>query len=332
MANMERADVNGPAFLAAIWASLGAAAVFEVLTVPQTQDKTVWAASPWKQDPYHTAVYLAQFAVPVLMLMIAVRLLVWRAPGGADRAQQTVRAAGTLTALIGLTLAFEWASVIGRANASSRGMWASALLTGLVVISVLTVVATALLVRCRWPRGSSGRWRHDWLGDVVFIGRRIPVLRRWASPDAVAWARRRAMTVFVVLSVLAAAAIAGAQAIGERMTDPLFIAWLLIAETACNLAFCVITNAAAGFIARPPRTLPRRITEASVVAGCLAILVAIAFHDELWSAIGTGPLTSPALETLTLGAGLATALVTAAFLLARASVAAPPDRGDAASA
>jgi hypothetical protein len=138
--------------------------------------------------------------------------------------------------------------------------------------------------------------------------------------------------VFLVLSVLAAAAITGAQAIGERLTDPLFIAWMLMAETAANLAFCVISNAVAGFIARPPRARPRRIAETSVVAGCIAILVAIAFHDALWSVLGTGPLTPPALAALTLGAGLATSLVAAALRLARTSGATPQDRGGSASA
>ncbi|HEX3955022.1 MAG TPA: hypothetical protein VHZ03_00145 [Trebonia sp.] len=328
---MEDVDEIGRASAAAVLASLGAAVVFEALTVPATQDTTVWAASPWKEDPYHTVVSLAQFAVPMLALVIALRLLAWRAPGGPDRAQQAVRAAGAMTALIELTLAFEWAAVIGRMRAWSWGPWTSVLVIGLVVASVLNVAVMALLVRCHRGRGSFGRWRHDWLGDVLFVCRRIPVLRRWASPDVAAWARRRAMTVFVVLSVLAGAVFTGFQAIGERWTDPLLIAWLLIVETTSNLAFCVISNGAAGFIARPPRTRLRRIAEASVVAGSLAILVVIAFHDALWQAFAAGPLTSEGLVALTLGAGLATSLVTAAVLLACVCRTTPPDRDDAAS-
>lgn len=329
---MQRVGESERACSAAVWASLGAAGVFEVLTVLATQDKTVWAVSPWREDPYHTVVLLAEFAVAMLAVVIALRLLAWRAPGGPDRAQQTVRAAGVMTAMIGLTLAFEWVAVIGGTPASQRGTWTWVQVGGLVVTSVLTVAVTVLLVRCRRPRGSSSRWQHDWLGDVVFLCRRIPVLRRWASPQAAAWARHHAMTVFLVLSVLAGAVFTGAQAIGERLTDPLFIAWMLIAETAVNLAFCLISNATAGFIARPSRTRPRRIAEAAVVAGCLAILVAIAFHDALWSALGTGPLTSQALAALTLGAGLVTSLVTAALLLASPRRVTPQDRDRAASA
>jgi hypothetical protein len=146
---MGREAENGRASLVVILASLGTACLFEVLTVLATQDKTVRAASPWQDDPYDAVVSLTQFAVPMLALVIALRLLAWRSPGGPDREQQTVRAAGVMTALIGLTLVFEWAAVIGGAHASSWGMWTSVLISGLVVASMLTVVVMALLMRCR---------------------------------------------------------------------------------------------------------------------------------------------------------------------------------------
>ena len=59
----------------------------------------------------------SQFAVPMLAAVIALRLLAWRAPGGQDRARQVVRATGMMTALIGLTLVFEWAAVAVGAHA-----------------------------------------------------------------------------------------------------------------------------------------------------------------------------------------------------------------------
>lgn len=309
-------EENGRVSSAVVWGSLALAVVFEALTVLETQDKTVRAASPWQDDPYDVMVSLAQFTVPMLALVIALRLLAWRAPGGADRVQQTVRAAGAMVTLVGLTVVSEWAAVIATTSASSSGTWASVLIGGLVVNSLLTAVAAVSLGRRPRPRRSAGGPRNDWLGDAVFLCRRIPVLRRWAGPDAMVWVRRRAMTVFVTLSTLAAAALTGAQAIGERWTDPLLIAWFLVVAATSNLAFCVISNAVAGFIARPPRARPRRIAEASAVAGCVAISAATAFRDALWAVFGTGSLTSvPALAALTLGAGLVTSLVTAALPL-----------------
>ena len=323
---MKRADENRRSSFVAVWASLGAAAVFDALTVLATQDKTVRAASPWQEDPYDAVVSLGQVAVPMLAVVIALRLLAWRVPGGPDRAQQTVRAAGAMTTLIGLSLAFEWAAIIRGANASTWGAWTSVLIGGLVVTSLLTAAVIVLLVRCRQPRGSSGPWRHDWLGDVVLLCQRIPVLRHWAGPDAAAWVRRRAMTVFVTLSLLAAAAITAAQAIGEHWTNPLLIAWLLIVQATSYLAFCVVTNAVAGFIVRPTRTRRRHAVETAVVAGGIAIHVAVAFRDAVWAALGMGPLTSvPALAAFTLGVGLATSAVTAGLLLARTARPKPPD-------
>ncbi|MER6024972.1 hypothetical protein [Streptomyces sp. NPDC001851] len=314
---MEHVKENGRASSAVVWASLGAAGVFEALTVLETQDKTVRAASPWQDDPYDVVVSLTQFTVPVLALVIALRLLAWRAPGGADRVRQTVRAAAAMVTLVGLTVVSEWAAVVAGAPAASSGAWRPVLIGGLVVNSVLAAAIAVLLVRCHRGCGPSGGRRHDWLGDAVFVCRRIPVLRAWAGPDAVTTVRRRAMTLFVTLSTLDAAAITGAQAIGEGWTDPLLTAWMLIVVATSHLAFCVISNTVAGFIARPPRTRPRRIAEASVVTGCVAISAATAFRDALWPVFGTGALTSvPALAALTLGAGLVTSLVTAAVLLA----------------
>src|SRR4051812_27751747 len=178
---------NRSASPAVIVACLGTAAVFEVLTVFATQDWTARAASPWQDDPYDAVVSVAQFAVPMLGVVIAMRLFAWRAPGGPDRVQQTVRAAAAMLALIGLTAAFEWAAVIGGTHASSRDAWTFVLVAGLVLVSFLTAIMTTLLVRRRAPRGSSQRWRHDWLGDVVVICRRVPVLRRWATPAAAQW-------------------------------------------------------------------------------------------------------------------------------------------------
>ncbi len=297
-----------------ILASLGAAGLFEVLTALATQAKSVRAVSPWREDPYNVVVSLTVLAVPMLALAILLRLPAWRAPGSPDRAQQTARAAGAMITLVVLTLVTEWAAVIAGVHDPVWNRWTSVLVGGLAVNSVVTGAVAASLWRRRRPRGSSGAWRHDWLGDIVLLCERTHVPRRWTGPEAVAWVRRHAMTVFASASLLAAIAVTGAQAVGERWTDPLLIAWMLVVELALLLAFCVVGNAVAGFIARPPRTRLRRLAETSTVIGCVAIHVAIAFRDALWPR----PLTSvPALAAFTLGAGLVAGLVTAVLLTMR---------------
>ncbi len=302
----------------AVVASLGAAVVFEVLTVLESQDQAIRAASPWQDDPYNTAVSLTVFTVPVLAVLIGLRLLAWRWPGGFDRGRQVVRAAAVMTALAGLTAACEWAAVAVRAHRSSWTGRTGLLIAGLAAVTLLLAVAAVLLARCRQPRGIPAAWRHDWLADVTGACALIPVVRRWPAGRVAAWGRSHAMRVFTGASLLAAAGVIGALAVGERWTSPLLIGWAVTAETAAFLAFCVISNAVACFIARPPRSPARRAAEAAVVSGGVAVQLTIAFHDPLWHLVRGRPLASAAdLAVLTLGPGAAAALVAAAFLLWR---------------
>jgi hypothetical protein len=302
----------------AVAASLGAAAVFEVMTVLETQDQAVRAVSPWRDDPYNTAVSLAVFTVPALAVLIGLRLLAWRWPGGFDRGRQVVRAAAVMTALAGLTAACEWAAVAERAHRSSWSGRTGLLIAGLAAQTLLLAVAAGLLARRRQPRGAPVGWRHDWLADVTGACALIPVVRRWPARRAAAWVRAHAMGVFTAASLLAAAGVIGALAVGERWTSPLLIGWAVTAETAAFLAFCVISNAVACFIALPPRPPARRAAEAAVVLGGVAVQLAIAFHDPLWQLVRGRPLASASdLAVLTLVPGAAAALAAAAFLLWR---------------
>lgn len=69
---------------------------------------------------------LAQFTVPMLGLVIGLRLLCWRLPGGPDRAHQMLRAAAVVTALVAVTVGFEWAAVAHDAHRSSWNGWTQA--------------------------------------------------------------------------------------------------------------------------------------------------------------------------------------------------------------
>lgn len=121
-----------------------------------------------------------------------------------------------------------------------------------------------------------------------------------------------------MLALAIAAGVVGAQVIGDDWTDPLLIAWALVVGTARNFAFCVIANAAAGFIARPARARAGRVAETSVLTGTAVLIVVTAFRDAVWRPLAGGPVSSVAvLATLTLGAGLAASVITAVLLHAR---------------
>ncbi|MGW4567857.1 hypothetical protein ACWEN3_37590, partial [Streptomyces sp. NPDC004561] len=71
---MERRDGTGRAALTAIWTALSTAGLFEVLSLLESQDKTVRATSPWQDDPYDVFVSFAIFAVPMLAGVIVLRM------------------------------------------------------------------------------------------------------------------------------------------------------------------------------------------------------------------------------------------------------------------
>lgn len=317
---MQRTGPDGDApsaALRAILVSLGAAVLFEVLTVLETQNHAVRSVSPWRNDPYNTPVSLAQLTVPVLAVLIGLRLLAWRWPGRLDRAQQVVRAAAVMTALAALTAVCEWSAVAVRAEHASWNGRTDLLIAGLAADSLVIAAAAVLLARCRSHDASAG-WQHDWLGDIAQACGRVLVLRNWPAGRLADWMRAHAMAVFAAVSLLAAAVVTSGMAVGEGWRDPLLIAWSVVADTTAFLAFCIVSNAIACFIARRPRTLARRAAEVAAVSGGAAVLITIAFHDSLWHLIRGRSLNSVLdLVILTLGVSAVAAAAAPAFLLWR---------------
>ncbi|GAA3302656.1 hypothetical protein Dvina_51260 [Dactylosporangium vinaceum] len=304
----------------AVLAALATAVAFEAQAVLATQDKTVRAVSPWQDDPYDAFVSFALVAVPPLVVVIAGRLPLWRAPGGPDRQQQTARAAGALTGLVGLTLAAEWAAVGACAHSAVWSGRTTALIAGLAGQTILTAAVAGTLWLRRAPRGTARGWRHDWLGDVVLLAGRVPLARRWATPHVAVWVRGHTTGVFAAASLLAGIGVIGAQALGEGWTDPLLIGWAVTVVATSMFAFSVATNAVAGFITRPARTRTARTAEAAVLAGSVALSLMTAIRDSVWTAVTGRPVGSVlGLVCLTVGAGLAASALTAAVLVARSN-------------
>lgn len=297
----------------AIGAGVLTAVVFEAFTLLATQDKTVRATSPWQDDPFNVPVSVAIFTVPVLAVVVLSRLAAWRLPGSARRGWQLRRATATMVGIVGGTVAFEWAAVTTRQHRASWSGWTAVLVAGLVATTLLAVATIGLLLRSRTERPRQGEQPSDWLDDVVVLARRVPLAGPLVTPANVAWVRRHAMVVFASVSTVAALGVIGALAVAEGWTDPALFGWAVAVEATSNLAFCVLSNHVAGFIARPPRSPGRRRVEAAVVAGCIAVQLAVAFRDVIWQVVSrpAGPTTVGALAVLTLSAGVAAGAVTA---------------------
>ncbi len=278
--------------------------LFEVFLVVGIQDKTLLAATPWQDDPFHTWVSLAVFALPMLLTVTASRMagpwLPWGRSGAAGRRRDLVKAGLLMTAFDSVTALVCWLAVLLRAD---HALWTGRTTWLVVVLAVLTIpvpVVAGIGVRCLadLPVERDA----DWVGDV--LPARLAV-----------WVRRHDRSVFLGASVVAAVVIIGALAYGERWTDPLLIAWGLAVEVTCYYAFCVLTNAVLGFVDRPARD---RRTERAVVVGSLAGLAAVAWHDQLAAWVGMAPLDSVAhLVELTGGVGVLGFLVALVVLRLR---------------
>lgn len=305
------AGERAPRARSVIVLGLVTAAVFEWCTVLATQDKPVRAVSPWQGDPYDTAVSLTQFTVPVLAVLIALRLLLWRAAGQSDRAQQLIRAVAVLAAMVALTAGAEWAAVAVGADRASWNWMTVLLIAALAVVSALTVLLAALLARAFRSPPAEG-WRYDWLGDLFLLAAPVPGIRRCANRDCAAWVRLHAVSVFAALSALAGALEVSGMIIGEQWRDPVLISWAILVITAADLSCCLVGNAVAGFVARPARSPGQRAGERAVVGGTVAVLLAVAFRDQIWGLFTRQPLNSAgSLAGLTLGAGAVVAAATA---------------------
>lgn len=276
-----------PAFVLAV----GLATTFEVFLVLCTQSKAIMDVTPWQDDPFHAWISLVVFALPMLLVVTALRAvgpwLPWGRSSDAGRQRDLVKAGLVLTAFVAATALDCW---LAAALGEHRSLWdrrTTWLLVALAVMTAALPVVAWLGVRdlARLPRERDA----DWVGDVL-------------PARLAAWVRRHDSAVFLSASAVAAGAIIGALAHRERWSDPVLTGWALAVELTCYYAFCVLTNAVLGFVDRPARD---RRTERAVVLGSLVLQAAVAMHGQLEPVLGFGsPDGVGRLVQVTVGPGL----------------------------
>jgi hypothetical protein len=300
----------------AIALALGNGVLFSAFAALSTQVKALQAATPWQDDPYHGMVSFAGFLVPALTFLTALRLVLWRRGAALPRfrVDQLLRAALVNVALVAGTVLTDWVAVALRAD---RPLWNSTTPWLIGVIGVLTVTSagcgqTWARARRALPDGPDDG---DWLDDLARLVNLVTVrpldLRR-----PIALLRRHIVAFATGFSLLAGIGVAGAQAVGEGVTDPVLISTYAVIGTGGFLAFCLVCDAAL-HIARPQRQVSTWWI--AVVAGCAGLPVSAVFRDGIWALLdlpGTVD-TSAELALITVGgAGAAFAL---SLLTARAA-------------
>ncbi|MFE3255493.1 hypothetical protein ACFXPS_03855 [Nocardia sp. NPDC059091] len=279
---------------AALIASFVAGAGFVAFAWTTTQAKTVRAASPWQDDPYDVVVSFTEFVVPAVLLLMALRMLLWRngQPQPAFRVAQLVRTAAASTGLVAVTAVTDWVAVAVEAD---RTEWIAPTTPVLITaLTVLTGVTTAGLTLQRKAvrllvseRVHDGDWVHDIepLAALLTGGRAI--VRPSYYRSAAAFTRRHDIAVLAAAAVSAGAAVTAAQAIGERWTDPLLIVFAMVVATSGFFGMAMLGNHILVFIAPVPR--PNRIhraVRAAATAAALGIPATVALRAAIWSRLG----------------------------------------------
>ncbi|MEV6097331.1 hypothetical protein [Nocardia sp. NPDC051981] len=279
---------------AALMASVVAGAGFVAFAWTTTQAKTVRAASPWHDDPYDVVVSFTEFVVPAVLLLMALRMLLWRndQTQPAFRVAQLARTAAASTGLVAMTAATDWIAVAVDAD---RTAWTATttpvLITALTVLTAVT--AAGLMLQRKALRLPVSERVHDgdWLDDIeplaaVLTGGRA-IVRPSHYRSAAAFTRRHDIAVLAVAAVAAGAAVTATQAIGERWTDPLLIVFAIVVATSGFFGMAMLGNHVLVFIAPAPR--PNRIhraVRAAATAAALAVPATVALRAAIWSLLG----------------------------------------------
>lgn len=309
-----------PSALPAIGLAVLNGALFTAFAFLTTQDKPLRVGMPWQDDPYDGVVSFTQFLVPVLTVLILLRLTLWRrtAPVPRFRADQLLRASMASVVLVGLTMLTDWLAVAVRAD---RPLWNSSTPWLIAVVGVLSVtsIGCAVAVRRAQRQLPSGQSDGDWLDDLAQLvdqvfSARTPDLRR-----PIEFLRRHIVAFAAGLSLLAGLAVTGAQAIGERWTDPVLIGTGILVGTGGFFAFCLVSDAALHI------TVPRRHRGPvwlAVVVGCVGLPASAVLRGDILGVLGIpGEVDTPSQLALVsvggaVGAGVVALVVS--LLVARA--------------
>ena len=287
----------------AVLAVLGLAASFEVLAMGIKETGALESHAPWGSDPFDAFTSFALFFVPVASLAVAVRVpLCQRSePLRLSRVDDVLRGARLLVAIILVTVASDWVSVMGGADRPSWSGVTAVLVAWLAAMSAASVWVALRIVdagRALPPR-SADPSAPDTLEDAITLASRAT---RFTGPlvpsflDAIrAIDRHIAARVrwhpIASAGLLAAAfgvAIGGA-AVREEGVGP--IAGLIWVIAWCGMFGFLVAGGSYLGLVRGSRPLhgATRIAVRGLAAAALSVPIAVAYRDWLWWVVGSNP-------------------------------------------
>ncbi len=304
--------------------SLTVAGAFAVYTVVTKQTPQLYRYQPWQDDPYDALVSFDFIALPLLVIIGALRTQLCRRHEALPvrRVVDLLRLSGVTTGLVLATEIAEWWAVaqgVHRAQWNAVTGWQT---TVLAALTGATIGSAGFLRRAHHGLARSTRpaAQPDWLTDALALALRETRLLgpfRDAARSAVQWVERQiigrvraqpiaAAALFAVVLALPEAA---AKVVLEHYPAPLVLLVFGV-STASLFAFTVVAGSYLRVIA--PRHERPSIWLCAAVVTCLAGPLAGAFRDPLLRVIGVDEShqTVGGLAGLILGVGVLAGVVT----------------------
>jgi hypothetical protein len=257
----------------------------------------LYAAEPWRDDPYDAFVSFAIAAIPLVGAAALVRLASCRRsePLPVRRLWELIALARTATTIALVVIAVEWASVLLRAN---RAAWQPTTVAVLVILGGCSAAAVWVVIglrngAARVPRPATAE--PDLLSDAVRLALRESVVLGPLASRArrmIVWCDRQTVARVRRHPLLAAAAVASIMGIGFAIPKivferyrPSLVAFVFVVSACSFFALVVVVAARLGLVAQ--HSAHPRTATVTVTAMSAAIPAAVTFRNVLWWTVGT---------------------------------------------
>jgi hypothetical protein len=275
------------------------ALAFSVLVGPLKQWPAIYTHAPWQNDPYDTAVSFAMLFVPLVLVLVASRLVLCRRYRAVAtvRLRDLVRGCRCLVLVMAICEATEWIAVGLGANRAAWDGWTAAQVTVLSALTMATSICAGALSRISILMTSAST-EPDWLEDVVtnapvdalpwsIVRQPVEVVRRAIEVAVTPRLHRHPVVAAAGISLLAGVALGLNQSLRENYSVG---ASLMIVVLLAVGLFGLLT-VAGGYLHlvrgdRSLAALPRHALE-SLCAASILVLIPFALRLHLWWVVGS---------------------------------------------
>lgn len=302
----------------AIVSSLSIATAYAAFTVLTKETPALYLHQPWQDDPYDALVSFDFVALPLLVIIGALRVRLCRRYETLSmrRVVDLLRVCGVATGLGLATQVAEWVAVARGAHSARWNALSAWQVVVLVALTAATIGAGVLLRRARLKLARIARpaAQPDWLADAVALGLRAARLLgplagsaqsavRWTDEQIITRVRAHPIVAAVLFAVVLTLPGVAAKIVLEGY--PAALVLVVFGVSAASLFAFVVLGGWYLRVVAPRRARPS-VWLCSAVVACVAGPLAWAFRDALLRTVGAehSHQTMATLAALMLGAAV----------------------------